>query len=118
MSLESFVSVLSKYLDMPSVQLIIIAIRSGQEKYASGKISEKDVDAGARKLCRLIKGALGTNIVNLEQDVGSKFDEWCVDSVKMIITGSIGALTPSAAIEFFKPGEETESTRERETRLF
>jgi hypothetical protein len=118
MSLETFVSVLSKYLDMPSVQLIIIAIRSGQERYASGAITDKDVDRGARKLCRMIKGALGTNVINLEQEVGARFDDWCVESVKTIIAGSLSALTPVAAIEFFKPGEETESERGSELKLF
>jgi hypothetical protein len=118
MSLETFVSVLSKYLDMPSVQLIVIAIRAGQERYAAGKITDKDVDRGARKLCRMIKGALGTNVISLEQDVGVRFDDWCVDSIKMIITGSLGTLTPVAAIEFFKPEEETGSGKEKELKLF
>ena len=118
MNMEPFISVLSKYLDMPSVQLVVVALRSGQEKYASGKITDRDVDAGARKLCKLIKGALGMNVMSVEQDVGSKFDEWCLDNVKTIIAGSLGALTPSAAIDFFKTSEGSASSEERVTKLF
>jgi len=117
LSMESFIQLLSKYLDMPSVQSIMIALRMGQERYSSGKINERDVDSGARKLCRMISGTLGTDVSRLESEIGSTFSDWCVNTVKMIVMGSLAGLTASSAIDLFKSSEESEGGGSRETRL-
>jgi hypothetical protein len=111
--LRDFINTLSRYLPHNDLMLAQAGLEIVSIKYARGEVDDRGVDAGARKLCKKIQVALGTKLADLQRDLGVTFMDWCVDSVKSIVVGKIGAITPESIVSMFTAGEKEKSKEER-----
>jgi hypothetical protein len=117
-SISDLVTILSRYLAHSELMLVQAGLELVSIKYARGEIDDKGVDIGARKLCRRIQVALGTKLADAQRDLGMDFMEWCIESVKSVVTGRIGATTPESIVSMFTSGEREKGGEERGTGLF
>jgi hypothetical protein len=117
-SVSDFITSLSRYLSHRDLMLVQAGLELVSVKYARGEIDDKGVDIGARKLCRRIQAALGTKLADAQRDLGMDFVEWCIESVKSIVSGRIGATTPESIVSMFTSVEREKSKEEKGIGLF
>jgi hypothetical protein len=111
--LRDFINALSRYLPHNDLMLVQAGLELVSIKYARGEVDDRGVDAGARKLCKKIQAALGTKLADLQRDLGVAFMDWCVDSIKSIVVGKIGAVTPESIVSMFTAGEKEKGREEK-----
>lgn len=116
--LRDFINTLSRYLPHSDLMLVQAGLELVSVKYARGEIDDRGVDAGARKLCKKIQVALSTKLADLQRDLGVSFMDWCIDSIKSIVVGKIGAVTPEAIVSMFAAGEKEKGREEKGLGLF
>jgi hypothetical protein len=111
--INKFINILSRYIPHNDLMLVQAGLELVSVKYARGEIDERAVDAGARKLCRRIQSALGSKLLDLQNDLGITFMDWCIDSVKSITIGKIGAVSAEAIISMFTSEEKSSKEEDK-----
>jgi len=112
-SFRDFIKFLSSYINHSDLMIIQSGLYVVSVKYSKGELSESDLERGSRKLCKMLYLALGDKVLEIEKAVGANFDEWCVESVKNVISGNIESMSPKSIMNMFTGGVEGERGRER-----